>query len=277
MNRVKGCREYAYDFLYDGLHLSDFGYVVCDFNGASDIETVSAGSAVTFNKVSRQRGKAWSLTSTKYDSCITATLQICKDPKKFDDMRITNNEFQEIMRWLNRREFLKFRLLSDDNDQSAARYYNASFNVSKLMLDDTIYGMELTMETDKPFAYGDICEYYFVLTPQKTYTVRDVSDEIGFVYPSMKITCNADGDLQIKNALENCTMLVKNCTSGEVITIDGEAMYITSNKSAHKICSDFNYNFMRIGNTYGDRDNPITSTLACTVELSYAPVIKDAV
>lgn len=279
MNQVSGCRQYAYDFIYDGLYLSDFGYVLCDFNGASDISSVSAGSVITFSKVSKFRGKAWSLTSTKYESCITATLQICKDPEKFDDMVITNNEFQEIMRWLNRREFLKFSLLTDDNDQSATRYYNASFNVAKMMLDDKIYGMELTMETDKPFAYGEPCEISFVISQANgKHIVRDVSDEIGFLYPTMKITCNSAGNLTIKNELENCSMYIQNCQAGETITIDGDSLYISSSLSSHKdICKDFNYDFMRIGNTYETRDNPITASLPCRIEISYIPIIKDAV
>ena len=48
---------YASDFEYDGHYLSDFGFVVCDFDGASSYDVISAGSKITFNKVSRNRGK----------------------------------------------------------------------------------------------------------------------------------------------------------------------------------------------------------------------------
>ena len=51
------------DFEYDNRYLSDFGFIICHFDGSSGIETVSAGSAITFSKVSRNSGKQYSLIS----------------------------------------------------------------------------------------------------------------------------------------------------------------------------------------------------------------------
>ena len=51
---------YACDFEYDGQYLSDYGFIICNFNGSSDFDVVSAGSKITFNTVSRHRGKKYS-------------------------------------------------------------------------------------------------------------------------------------------------------------------------------------------------------------------------
>ena len=128
---------YALDFEYDGQYLSDYGFIICSFSGSSGADTVSAGSTVTFNKVSRHSGKKYGLTSTQYDECIEATFCIGKDPSVYgkDSMQITNDEYRDLMRWLNRREFLKFQLLGGDDYDGETCYYEASFNIGKIKID----------------------------------------------------------------------------------------------------------------------------------------------
>lgn len=267
---------YATDFEYDGKFLSDFGFIVCSFEGGSGLETVSAGSEITFNKASRSQGKVHSLTSTNYTACIQTTFQICKDPCAHKNQLITSDEYREIMRWLNRREFLRFRPLTDSESDAEDIYFNAGFNVSKIMLDGRLYGLELTMETDKPFGYGSLRSFKWDIgNTSKVKDLKDFSDEIGFIYPNVKIVCKANGDLSVKNTDEDCNMIIKNCKSGEVITINGDTQIISSSLSAHNIAADFNFDFLRIGNRYDNRDNKITVSLPCEITISYCPVIKD--
>lgn len=97
----------AIDFEYDNQYLSDYGFIICDFNFSSGANEVDAGSTITFNKISRHSGKRYGLSSTQYDECITTSFDICKNPDIYDpeDMEISNDEYRDIMRWLNRREF----------------------------------------------------------------------------------------------------------------------------------------------------------------------------
>ncbi len=266
---------YACDFEYDGRYLSDYGFIICAFNGSSE-DTVSAGSKITFNTVSRHRGKRYSLVGTQYNECITATIEICKNPDVYSDLKISNDEYRDIMRWLNRNEFLKFQVLNEDREQEPY-YFNASFNISKRIIDGGIYGLQLAMETDRPFGYGqELTVSWTISDTAKTYVLRDVSDEIGYIYPSIKITCTKAGDLTIYNAMEDSNMVIKNVSAGEEITIDGSAQIIESSLSSHKIYDDFNFEFLRIGNTINDRNNQITVSLPCKLEITYAPIIKDA-
>ena len=271
---------YALDFEYDGQYLSDYGFIICNFGDSSGVNTVSAGSVVTFNKVSRHSGKKHSLTSTSYEECVQATFCIGKNPKIYgkDEMQITNDEYRDLIRWLNRREFLKFQLLGGDDYDGETCYYEASFNVEKIKIDEVLYGMELTMETNKPFGYGqEQSATWTVADTTKSYILSDISDEIGYTYPSMVIEINADGDLSLHNDMENCTMVIKNCKIGEVITIDGDSQIIQSSYDSHHIYDDFNFEFFRIGNTITNRNNRISCTLPCKIELKYSPIIKDSV
>ena len=267
---------YALDFEYDGQYLSDHGFIICKFGSSSDVDVLSAGSKITFNKISRNNGKSFSLTGSQYDECIQATFEICKNPKLYDNLYITNDEYRHIMRWLNRRDFLKFQMLNEyDKDQEAC-YYDASFNIDKIMIKNKLYGMQLTMETNKPFGYGrEQIVSWNISDTSKSKVLTDVSDEIGYIYPSMTITINRSGNLSIYNELEDCRMEIKNCTFGEVITIDGDTHIISSSLNSHHIYDDFNFEFFRIGNTINNRNNKISVSLPCKLEIRYSPIIKD--
>ncbi len=266
---------YICDFEYDGKLLSDFGFIICSFNGSSDFDTVDAGSKIQFNTVSRHRGKLYSLVGTEYAECITATIDICKDPNTNDDLQITNDEFRGLARWLNRAEFLKFRLIYDD-DRTVC-YYDASFNIEKIMVNNSLYGLELSMETNKPFGYGEeVIEILDISDTTSSLSLSDMSDEIGYIYPDLKITCNEAGDLKLFNSATGANMLIKNVSVGEVITVKGAEHIISSSLSSHKIYDDFNFDFFTIGNSYSSRENSIQSSLKCNIKLSYFPIIKDS-
>lgn len=267
---------YALDFEYDGLRLSDFGFIICDFNASSGANIVSAGSKITFNTVSRNKGKNYSLSGTQYDECIQTTFDICKNPDLYDDLKITRDEYKDLKRWLNRHEFLKFQLLNEEDIEYEFRFYEASFNIDKVNINETLYGIELTMETNKPFGYGmEKTISWDMEDTSKVYTLIDTSDEIGYIYPSMVITCKSSGDLSIHNENEDCTMTIENCSAGEVITIDGDILDVKSSLNSHHVYDDFNFEFFRIGNTLRNRENKISTTLPCTLEIKYNPIIKD--
>lgn len=267
----------ASDFEYDNRYLSDFGFVICNFNGNSETEIVSGGSKISFNTVSKNSGRIHSLVGTKYDECITTTFHICKDPCRYNDLRITNDEYRNIMRWLNRKEFLDFQFLNTDNVEKAPCFFKGSFNISKIMVGQVLYGLELTLTTNKPFGYGqEVIIKLNVTDPGKIYNIEDNSDEIGYIYPSLKIVLQRSGRLTIQNDMTDCIMVIDNCTAGEVITIDGDTQIIQTSNTKHDIYNDFNYDFFRIGNTTTERINEVHVSLPCQLEVRYCPIIKDA-
>lgn len=269
---------YAVDFEYDAKYLSDYGFIICDFDSANDASVIDAGSKITFNKTARNRGKQYSLLSTQYDQCVSTTFDICKNPDIYDyeDMAITNDEYRLIVRWLNRNEFLKFQVFYEDYRDRTSCYYDASFNIEKIMIGEILYGLRLTMESNKPFGYGaeQVITYNFSDSSQ-SYTLIDLSDEIGTICPYVTITCNEDGDLYLYNESEDCITLIKNCLAGEMIILDGEDQIISTTYNSHDVRNDFNYEFFRIGNSMDTRENHISVSLPCKVEIRYCPIIKD--
>lgn len=267
---------YAIDFEYDGRCLSDYGFMVCDFDVATGVNTIDAGSQITFNTVSMYNGKRNNLTGTQYDSCIECSFDICKNPDLYssEEMEFSDYEYREIVRWLNRKEFLKFCFVDDDHQKDVC-YYDANFNIEEIKIGEKLYGARLTMKTNRPFGYGeDQSQIFEIVDCSQTYNLTDISDEIGYTYPDMVITCSTDGDLTVANITENISMVIANCTAGEVITIYGNEQIIETSSSAHAIYDDFNFEFFRIANTLENRKNEFSVSIPCKLEIRYSPVVK---
>lgn len=258
-----------HDFEYDGITLSDMGYMVCEFD-SSGLQTISNGSQITFNTVSTLNGKKYELTNTEYSECIEATFQICKDPCQYEDFEINTKELRDLMAWLNRKNFYKFKLL---DDEYIDLFFESSFNVSILKFGDKICGLELKMTTNRPFALHEPISFVFENKKANgEFTINDSSDEEGFIYPHVEVDILENGTLTIHNSLENRTTEIKNCVIGEKIILDYPIIY--SSIPSHKIQNDFNWNWFRIFNTFKNRRNDITISIPCTVKIKYSPIVK---
>ena len=259
----------SYDFEFDGLNLSDFGYVICSFDSNS-LQTISNGSQITFNTVPTLNGAKYELTSTNYDDCLETTFQICKNPCGSDCIEMSTDELRTLSRWLNRKEFHKFKILNDDY---LGIYFEASFNISKIMMDGKLYGLELECKTNRPFALQEpkrVVLKNLVANGEKI--IKDYSDVEGYTYPEVEITINESGDLSIYNELEDRTTFIANCVAGDVIKMNYPI--IETSVDTHEIQNDFNWVFFRIANTFKNSVNNLVISLPCTMEVKYSPNAK---
>ena len=262
---------YIFDFEYDGLCLSDMGYIVCNF-GSSGLQTISNGSEINFNTVSTFNGAKHELVSSEYRNCLTATFQICKNSCQDSNLEIRRDDFRDLTSWLNRKEFHKLKLISQD-DAYTDLYFEASFNISRIEIDGKLYGLELEVTTNRPFALLEprvITIKNLVINGTKT--ILDVSDEEGYIYPHMEIQINQSGTLSIFNELDNRLMVINNCSVGEVITLDYPIIQTSYN--SHNIQDDFNWTFFRIVNTFKNKTNNLTISLPCIIKIEYSPIVK---
>lgn len=260
----------ATDFEFDGEYLSNWGFMICsmDQNG---FKTTNSDSQISFENVSLMRGKKFELTTSKYNGELSFPFQICKSSDNSTLMPISPHEAREIKRWLNRSTFKKFKLIQPYWHDI---YMMGSFNIENIMCGGQIFLLELTFTSDRPFALHEPVTYHIETSIEnESYMLFDISDEIGYIYPYMKITCLQNGDLTITNSNENRTTVVKNCSQNEEIIFSENLVFSTSN-SEHKIQNDFNYTFLRISNSYEDRKNVLTFSLPIKAEITYSPYIK---
>lgn len=149
-----------------------------------------------------------------------------------------------------------------------------SFNVKNVECMGKVYMLELTFISNRPFALHEPITYNFTTSASdKKFTIFDISDEIGHIYPDIEIKCLKAGNLEILNSNENRTTIIKNCKEGEIITFTQELLMKTSS-SSHKIQNDFNYQFLRISNSYLNRKNTLTFSIPVQVSLQYTPYVK---
>lgn len=260
------------DFEYDGLTLETFGYTVCSFS-STDEETIPSPSNITFNTISMNFGTRNYLTSAPYTEALTAKFQICKNTCTNEELKITDEEIREITRWLQRKEFKEIRLIDLDNNDY---FTNGSFNVSCIYYNDICYGFEIELQTNKPYLYAETVEVNFDISNSgESYIMVDESDDIDMITPyvEIKITAGNSGDLKIQNSFTGNETVIKNCQSEEIITFDYPAIK-SSLENSHKIANDFNWEFLRIGNTYFDRENQLTFSIPCSVKIKYSPSVK---
>lgn len=262
---------YATNFTYDGTTLASLGCVLCQFDNGSER---AVGSEITFDTVAVNKGNKYALADYKYENCLSTTLYICKNPcthSEQDDLIISPSEMSTLSRWLNKKTFKP--MIFDATDWTDI-IFEASFNVSAVYVGADIYGLELSMKTNRPYAIkAEVTQTLSFTAGNLTKQFNDTSDEIGFIYPnSVEVTCGSAGNLSLTNAIENRTTTVKNCTANEKITFTYPS--ISSTVAAHDLADDFNYIFLRVANTASSRVNAITASMPCTVVLKYNPVIK---
>lgn len=265
----------AVDFEYAGQQLSDFGFMLCQFTTPSNPNVVSAGTKVTFQTVSTQNGRYHANTGITYEECLTGTYDICRDTCSGIAQEIPSDEYRALVRWLNRKQFLRFGFI-DPTSGVIPFYCDGSFNIEKILIDGVLCGVRLQLKTNRPFCYGSlITEIKQISSSNGSITIENYSDETGYLYPDLTITCNSAGDLTLANDLANCTMIIRNCSLGEVITQTGASQIISSSLSTHMLYNDFNFGFFRLARTYETTTNTITVSLPCSLSISYYPIIKE--
>lgn len=258
----------ALDFEFDNKRLSDFGMMLCKFDSDS-METVE-GVKISFNTVPTLNGAKHELVSYAYEDCLETTLQICKHSCAKGVQAITTTEYRELTKWLNRKKFLKFKILDEDYIDL---YFEVMFNTSKIEMDGKTIGLELEVMTNRPYALKEPRIINIKnLEQDGRHFINDTSYEEGYIYPYTEIIINQDGNLKIHNAIENRDTYIANCKKGEVITMDYPV--IQSSDSSHNIQNDFNWQFFRVANTFENSRNDLTISLPCSVKVEYSPVVK---
>lgn len=260
----------ATDFEFNNRRLSEFGMILCQFGGSKGLETITDGAAISFTTVPTMGGSKHNLTSVGYEDCLEATWQICKHSCSGGVQEITPIEHRNITAWLCRKEFLKLKILDEANIDL---YHEAKIDISRIEIDGKLYGFELTVTTNRPFALKEPRTIIINnIVQDGKYSINDTSYEEGYIYPEMEITINQSGNLTIHNSIENRETYIANCKSGEVITMDYPV--IQSSDSSHNIQNDFNWTFFRVANTYENSRNDLTISLPCSIKIKYSPIVK---
>ena len=262
------------DFIFDGKTLSSYGYMVCSFDSIS-IEKVPS-SNTTFNTIKAPLSHSTKKISTDDGENLQKIIQICKNMCSNDNEELTMDDVSELTKWLCRSDYKWLRFLEEPNDNSAIDeiYYEAQIVASKIMLGDRCIGMELTINTNRPYGLTQENTVYWNVKAGNEYSVNVYSDEEGYIYPDVKIYTVYDDDLMITNTFESRITRINNCIYNEKITMNGEILQIQSSNSEHNLYDDFNFNFIRLCNKFENSVNTFTFSKDCIIEMKYRGIRK---
>lgn len=164
----------ATDFEFDNKRLSEFGMILCQFGSSKGLETVTDGAVISFTTVPSMSGLKHNLTSSQYEDCLEATWQICKYSCSGGIQEITESEHRNLTSWLCRKKFLKLKLLDESNIDL---YHEAKIDVSKIEIDGKLFGLELAVKTNRPFALKEprsiTIQARYLYAWEKFYIVND--------------------------------------------------------------------------------------------------------
>lgn len=264
----------AVDFVYDGIQLSSYGFIIADFDDNSDLGSVTTDSQLSFTNFSMFNGKWQPLSISTYKDTLRIEFSIIRNPCNIESeekMFLSLSEIREFKRWLNRPTYHELRII-DDSGEFDGIFWNGSANVEEVHALGKCVGFDITFYTDRPFALGDTLTYKGTVDMNGVVKIVDASDDEGYVYPEIKLTLQTDGDLEITNSFDERTFLINDCVSGEVITITPELQILTSEN--REIGKAFNWKFLRICNNFRNRMNEFTFSLPCQYEIKYNPIVK---
>lgn len=249
----------AKDFTFCNKKLSDFGFIIANFDSSSD-EDVSCGNVELITARPPMSSKNI-IHGVSYGEPIKLVFQVVK----FDYVTctcssepVTDKEYEDLMRWLVKTNYNYVNF--DDGDV----YFNVTMSVTAKKVGGHIRGFEITATNDSVYSYS---EQHTTTLSSGTWMLKDESSVIGYTYPELSITASANGDVSIERDGDRKTV-ISNCIAGEVLTIDCEHEIIKSSISSHDLSSDFNFVFFRFFNTEETRDNTIYVTNA-NVQMNY--------
>lgn len=255
------------DFIFDGKALSDFGYIAVMENQEDTI----AVSNMQFDTIKSALSDISHRVAYNYESNYTSTLLIMKSSCEFDedDLNMSNDDIAELTRWLARKQYKWFRYIDDeDNDEI---WYQVQFAIGKELVGDQVIGLQLTINCNAP--YGFTKEYSYS-TDESTLTINPDTDEEGYIYPTMIITCDG-GTVTITNEHTGEVTEIENCSANEIITISGaDIQQISSSDTDHDLSKDFNYRFPRVAVEYGNKQNVFSFEGIADIKASYRGIRK---
>lgn len=258
-------RVYAHGCIYNGISSSKMGLMLSSFNGTG-FETNSAGSKIDIVSQRLSNRNKEHVYAAKYKDSLSFKLQLTKK----DHSEMLRHELVEYGRWLQHKTPKRFQFT--DCNFTDIEFYAIATEVNELSVAGVVYGIEVLMKTNAPFGYSKPITRTVSLS-STPYKYINPSEEYGYVYPSMKITVQNDGDLTITNAIEGRETTVTNCLAGEIITLDADLKTIESTNT-DGLYDRFNYKWFRFCRSEDTNINSITASIPCKVEFTYQNIKK---
>lgn len=261
---------YIVDFTYDGRTLSSLGCGIGSLS-TSNNENPTMGSELTFDTWTNTTSWKQGIVESKFETPLTFTFDIVKmNCEDINNYTFTENEIRDIMRWLNKTTYKKFKPSFDDGSYSDVYFMGTFTDIKAIHMVGEVVGFTLTLTTNSSFGY---VEHIYTSDDNTSLSIVDDSDTFdGYIYPSkITIKCLEDGELRISNSADLNTSVIGECITGETIIMDCEHMVIKSDVAHPNLYNDFNYNYPRV---FCGQSNEYEFSIPCEFAIEYSSIRK---
>ncbi len=235
---------YATDFLFNENRASDFGLIICSFNG--EFETASGGN-IEYNVVKTPNRDNYDFYGAQFNEVLTWNFSIFKNPCQNNNEEIYFNQYEEsqIAQWLLKQDGYKW--FQFDQDGYRDIYYMVQINMLPHQVSGQTVGFDLTVTSNCGYGFTDEIVREFTFNKNKKIRLDIHSDTNSYILPY--VTVNGNGDFYISNDSD----LSQNRLNGEETRLYHvtEEIIMDSNNdiiNGIKNTSDFNWYFLRLVN-----------------------------
>lgn len=234
------------DFIFDKESLSNYGFMICSFDGnGSSWE----GGDVNFLTAKAPDTDRFYYYSYSHDNPLVCNLSICKNrcgSDNIEDYVVTQEEHSNIMRWLHRTDgYHWLQFIQEDYEDV---YYKCYINVVPHYDSGYKIGFDLTITTDGCYGYSQLFKRDFELTSTSpSYKFINYNDCQGYIYPVVTISPKTNGDIIFTTGCEGMkkTTQIKDNNSVQIV-LNGDKDYFNGIQNPNS----FNFVFPVLASTY---------------------------
>lgn len=242
---------FATDFLFDSQRLSDFGCMICSFDG--DFSSAE-GSEIEYNVVQSPNSDKHTFYGAKWGSQIVWNFSICKNPCVDSDMYFSQYEESQLAKWLLKTDGYKYFQFDQEGYEDI--YYKVYINMLPHQVAGRTVGFDLTVTSDCAYGYTDLILKKATINSSTPLRININNDITTVVYPF--ITINGNGSFYLRNDSDTINKKTELNNVSTAITIDSENEIIQGATP-----NDFNWHFLRLV----DGNNIITTNSESDIKL----------
>ncbi len=187
---------FAADFLLDNQRASDLGLMICSFD---DNPEAATGGEIEYNVVKTPGRDNFTFYGSQFNSVITWSLSICKNPCRNKNMYFNQYEESMVMKWLVKTDGYRFIQFEQDGYEDI--FYNVYINALPHQTDGKTVGFDLTVISDCAYGYTDVITKNATIYNSIPLKINVHSDINTYILPTIKIKGTGNFSLETHRAV----------------------------------------------------------------------------
>ncbi len=243
---------YATDFLFDRQRASDFGCMICSFDGG--LQPVSGGE-IECNAIKTPGTDTFTFYGSQFNSALTWTFSICKNPCKNKDIHFSQYEESMIMKWLAKTD--GYRWLQFNQEGYEDIFYKVNINALPHQVAGRTIGFDLTATSNCAYGFTDVITKKASIALMEPFLLNIHSDIDTYILPIMKVkykptnprplsfdNCRSGRNFSYGNADSILDKPIKIENMSQDVTMDSDMGIIKGLARPN----DFNWSFLKLVN-----------------------------